>query len=534
MTNEVATRDGALAWAPPKNVSDDRVGEIVRSFLDNAATGFGKATHYNKQHEVQAAERSAHLGMLSLDRGLYTAFLTLPGVTDRSRQFGVRNLLTHPRNGKVSIVSPELEREITQTLIGKMPVTRMLRLFEAFRFGDETLGIKKANTNRTRKMVLRTLLRSRKIDWWAVKYRDKMRTALTHAWGERKSGIMRAILSKPPSGRNSKESKILREEILSWAPKANAAKTYECVGFILGAERKTYTIELFQKFEAAKRDIAKGKGLPLEILEGIAAAYHPKVKKAELLALTKHTMTSGQKMAVQRQAKKAGVEVEMDPTRQEAVKLYVYAYEMGMTKEIEKALFEKGREAARGFPFEYDSIGILVDCSTSMEGSQEQKMRPIATALATRDMLQHTTRHGHVKYVGGSVILRDEDVIRPQGETDLATGLVELIKLKPDAIFVISDGYENTPAGRFSDVCAHLKRIGIKVPIFHLNPVVAAEASGVREIAPGLVPTMPMQRPDALGLSFLRGVLDTDPVRAINALLNTTSLAEQSERKALT
>jgi hypothetical protein len=56
-------------------------------------------------------------------------------------------------------------------------------------------------------------------------------------------------------------------------------------------------------------------------------------------------------------------------------------------------------------------------------------------------------------------------------------------------------------------------------PILHLNPVFAAESGGVRELAKGLVPTLPVERPAGLGLTFLRGMVEADPVRGIVALV---------------
>jgi hypothetical protein len=61
--------------------------------------------------------------------------------------------------------------------------------------------------------------------------------------------------------------------------------------------------------------------------------------------------------------------------------------------------------------------------------------------------------------------------------------------------------------------------MGNTTPIFHLNPVFAAESVGVRELCPGLVPTLPAARPEALGISMLRGLLEADPARGIAALV---------------
>src|SRR5262249_34293375 len=100
-----------------------------------------------------------------------------------------------------------------------------------------------------------------------------------------------------------------------------------------------------------------------------------------------------------------------------------------------------------------------------------------------------------------------------------ADALFQVLELIPEAVFVISDGYENRPAGRFAELVAELRRIGINTPIYHLNPVFAAESEGVRELCSGLVPTLPVSRPEGLGIAMIRGMLSADPARGIAALV---------------
>jgi hypothetical protein len=142
----------------------------------------------------------------------------------------------------------------------------------------------------------------------------------------------------------------------------------------------------------------------------------------------------------------------------------------------------------------------------------------MAAALALRDVLQHTA-HARVVYAGGAVGAADTMLVRPQGDTGLAEALLDLVEAMPEAIFVISDGYENRPAGRFAEVVAELRRMGDATPIYHLCPVFAAEAQGVRELCPGLVPTLPVSRPESIGIGMLRSILEADPLRGIAALI---------------
>lgn len=505
-----------LAWAPPDGVTPKRAGSIVASFLDAAATSMGRSTHYNTREEQQKAELSVHEALLELDRDLYALLLAMPGVTDRARQVGIKNLLAGPRGERARILDAALERRLIERLIDELPPQRALKLFEALRAGSADEGIRKANNARTRKLILRTILSSRRLDLWSVKYRAKVRAALTHAWGLRKAGALRAILAKDDASRTAKERSILRGDIARFAS-ADLDKVYACVSFVLGNEGRA-SVPLIAAFEAAKRDLAAGEKLPLEVLEGIRSVFHKGTPKEEVLRLAAGSLTKGQRMEVQKRAAAADVDVQMDPTDYDSIRLYVYAFEMGMTPAIARALLEKAQRAAAGFPVRYGSIGILLDASASMLGGADQKLRPMATALAVRDMLQHVAR-ARVITCGGTTSAIDAMLVRPSGDTSLAEGLMDLVADGAEAIFVLSDGYENRPAGRLAEVVSELRAMGIETPIVHLNPVFAAEAQGVRELVPGKVPTLPVMHPESLGLSFLRSLLEADPVRGIRALV---------------
>lgn len=499
----------------------------IVTFLDTASTSFGRATHYNTRDEQQAAELAAHVGLQNLHRGLYATLLTLPGLTDRAVQLGVRNLLSCPPNGHAAL-SPAVERQVIEHLFAELPIQRLLKVMQSFRTGDEALGIRKANNSRTRKLILRTLLGSDKLELWAVKYRHKMRDALTHAWSQRTASILRTVATKPFGKRSQKENAILHRHVWHHTyPTTNhipSEDITECVAFILGAKVQ-WSLPLLIAHEAAKTDLAAGSKLPLEVLHGIRSTYHKAIPAADLLkVIDKKTLSANQRMAVQRKAKEVGAEITMDPMQYDAVRLYLYAYEMGMTDEIVAALDRKAKTAAQSFPLRYDHTAILVDASASMAGSKEQPLRPMATALAIRDVLRAASgRDSTVLYAGGGGLgMYDDRLVRPAGDTALAADLVRLLTCKPDAVFVISDGYENCSAGRLAEVVSHIRAMNITTPIYHLNPVMAAESDGARSLGANTIATIPVQRPDAFGVSMLREVFRTDPALALSKLLQAT------------
>jgi hypothetical protein len=289
---------------------------------------------------------------------------------------------------------------------------------------------------------------------------------------------------------------------------------HECVGFVFGRETGL-TLELPRRYRAAKRDLAAAEGLPPEVIEGLRSTYHPGADPAAVLRLARRSMTSGQRLRVQARAERAQVRVEFDPRRHGPVELYVYAFERGLSEEIERALDEKAAALAARLPFSYARVGILLDGSASMAGHATQALRPMASALATRDVLVAAAAEAVVRVSSGR---GDGRLVRPEGDTGLATGLVELLRDGCDAVFVLTDGYENAPAGRFAATMDRVRELGVGVPVYQASPVFGAEAGGVRRLAPDHVPALPVARPEAFGLALLRGMFDVDPLPALEAV----------------
>lgn len=253
---------------------------VLTAFLDVATTSHGRATHYNTRAEQQQAEMSAHSRLLDLDRDVYAAFLTLPGLSDRSVQVGTRNLLSMS-GGDGRILDPETERHLITELMRKLPITRALKVMQSFRVGNDAQGILRANNARSRKVILSTLLGSHQLELWAVKYRNKMRECLTHAWGVRVAGIVRSILARPIDQFSDKERSIIGGRVLAHTVIGDA-KALECVAFILRSDRD-FTLPLLRAFEDAKSDLSAGARLPLEVLEGIRSTYHKDVPHEALI-----------------------------------------------------------------------------------------------------------------------------------------------------------------------------------------------------------------------------------------------------------
>lgn len=518
------TRNATMVWRPRHGSAGD-AGALVCSFLDVASTSLGRATHYNTREQQEAAERASHAQLLDFDRSLYAILLLVPGISDRARQLGVRALLGRPRELRSDEwLDAEGERAVLEAMVASLPAQRMIKLFASF--ADESVG----NNARTRKLILRTLLGAPKLELWSVKYRRKLRDALVHAWGRRTASFLRRVLSTAVDQRSVEDQRALARYIDKHAG-SRGRIARECVAFVLGASFEP-SLPLLVALGAAKHDLAAGARLPIEVLEGIRSSHHPQIDRAALLELGKRSLTRTKRRQVQRSARAAGVEVAMDPHDYPAVELYVYAYAEGLTDPIVAALLARARESAALFPVRYARIGVLVDASASMAGHATQHLRPMAVALALRDMLQAVGDEQRTIYCGGEFWAEDHAGLsspdvhgfaglrRPLGETSPAEGLLDLLDAECDAIYVISDGYENAPAGRFAEVVAAVRAMGIETPIHQLSPVFAAEARGIRSLAAGIT-AMPVSRPEALGVSFLRSLVEADPLRGIHCLLRS-------------
>lgn len=514
-TTALAVLDGGDVRVRPDARAE--VGRAVLAYLDAIGTVTGRETFYNARADQDAAESAAHDGCWAVNRGLYAVLLALPGVTDRAVQGGVLRLLDNPlAPGDPSFLTSEQETRLVTHLARALPPQRLYKLFGQF-------AAKRVNNRRTRALVLRSILGAGPaLPWRAVKYRAKLRTALRHALGAGvANGIAKLTASADPKA--CPEAKLARYIDLFIPAWADRDEVYQCVAFVLGATREGgFTLPLLKAFAAARTDLAAGSALPVEVLEGVRSRFHAGTTHAKVLEIANAagTITDGQRLGMQRAAKAAGVEVAFDPARQDMVRLYVYALETdGMTPAVRSALDAKARAAALALPVRYANVGVVLDASASMLGSGAQKFRPLAVALAMRDVLvASATRSAFVDATG---VLDEFGMVQPEGDTALAGLLVAALRRHPDAVYVLTDGYENAPAGRVDEVLRAARALGVTTPVFQVTPVLGAEAGGLRRLSDELA-LVPVARPEAVGLGMVRAVLTADVEAGIRALLAMT------------
>ncbi|MGV8120874.1 MAG: VWA domain-containing protein [Candidatus Xenobiia bacterium LiM19] len=522
---EMAPQEGlSLRWngrtisynRTPHPLQEKVLGHVVRQFLESAATSTGRATFYTTREEQHRALEAIHRTLFYLDRGLYALMLTFGGITDHTRQMGVLRLLSFPRRGdETALLNEKQERELIRWIVRAMPPQRTFKLFEM-------IARARINNAQTRRLMLNFLLHAPRIELWSTRYRSRMRISLIHALGRRSASIIADILSKKDEARSDSERKILHGMLGAFPGREQKERIYECVAFILGVE-KNLSLPLLLAYKGAKKELEAGAMLSFETLEGLRSTFHRDRSSAEVLALTKRQLTDGQRLNLQKKAAEDGVEISLDFSRYTPVRLYIYAFEMGMTEEIQMTLHDKARDGAARIPLSFRKIGVLVDCSLSMRGHHTQPFRPIAQALAIRDMLSYMADDTVIVHSGGEI---NDSLIKPSGHTSLAPALLDLVEQKVEMVFILSDGYENAPSGRLGEVMLALRRLGVTTPVYQLSPVHAAESGGVRPLTPELIPVMPVSEQESLALTFITAIMLENPVKALNAVISMLPLDE--------
>ena len=168
---------------------------------------------------------------------------------------------------------------------------------------------------------------------------------------------------------------------------------------------------------------------------------------------------------------------------------------------------------------------VVLDLSGSTVSSGERLYHPAALGLALVGLLQRHVSDLNVFQVGGSVIL-SRGIPRPQGATDLATAVLEAARTEPEAILVVTDGYENFRQGDVAQVVAGMRRLGLATAVEQVTPVIAAAEDLSRRRLSETVPVVPVEHEAGVGELAARLLLAGQPdeleaaqLRAVEQLL---------------
>lgn len=288
-----------------------KFSEDLGRFLDTIGTATGRATHYNTREEQEAAETKVHSRLFAYDPALYAALLNLPGTLDRAKQYGTALLLANKIEHPVGCLPITKERG---KQIEANSVTRMLKDLPVPRMLKALCLLKDARINNasTRRIIMTCIFDTEHIEHRAVKYRELVGSLLEHALNKNR-GWVKDLVGKPAGGWSPADVKHLNNVLFRFYPRENKLPAQIAVAFALGVKtdfvKTCPNTPLVKAFYEAHTDLEAGRGLPYEVLEGIRGRYHKDVPTADVLEMTKKTLTKGQRKNVQAQAQKSNVKV---------------------------------------------------------------------------------------------------------------------------------------------------------------------------------------------------------------------------------
>lgn len=460
-----------------------------------------RGTFYHTLEDLQDQALRLHKVVLTLDRGCYLASL-LGETTNYTKQLGLYNLLT-TRSKSPSFITEEMEKAICSWLLDNLPPQKVLDVFL-------TLKQNRINNGRVRKVILKYILGPR-LPTLAVKYRNKARPALTHAWGSSNTGVIMDVLQT--RGKRKPHVKRYINKHLDKYTSLSLTTAVDYLNYMFKQYHCNFTVKKVADLIAAREDLSRGSELPPEVLMGIWSTYHKdNIDKSEVLKLAHDKGTERQKMRSHSAAKAAGVApAEFKPERVSLIELFIYAYHKqnssrGLAEEgLETYIANKVKSLTASIP-KFKKVGIVVDTSRSMLGHDTQKYRPIASALAAYEILNALSEEPSPSDEVFTMLPE------PQGETNLGAELMSSLLEEPEVIFILSDGYENAPAGRVHEIVTHLERIrrnqsSTGTKIFHINPTPASEVKGVRKLSDKIT-TLSLGNAEALPEQLFKQTLD--------------------------
>jgi len=509
------------------------LGTIKTSLIEGLTVASGSkssATYYHKGDAQLKALQSQIKVMYKLSKELPLIIASQKGTTGK---FVHEVLLNEFKNtlkgGACNIVNPIdwydngiSDKAVLCALnnLGESGLPYVLRLFV-------DLKNEKVNNERTRKIILGFIWGQANLEFYAMKYRNKIGEILRHVYGQKKTSILLSIALKQVGTEGhliatGKESTILNDGVMKYF-NGEPMKALKLLLFIFkkeaGYNYKATEFPLLAEYQKAKYDITNVKSVPEEVLLGmIAGISHPqyhslwstKIQREATKALIRKNVqvtSVNQQVRQTKSTAKLGVEkhVELEKAT-DFMALYKTGYENTFTPELNVAI-NKLAEKKRIVGFFYQSIGIIVDDSNSMTGHKEEsKNTPRAIADFTAKVL------GKSADCATYVKTRDE-------VTDLATAFVELLKSENtanpyQAIFILTDGYENAYEGLTNEVISIFKaESGRDIPIFQISPITSAEmGANVRKLGEGVV-TMAISNPTALQPQINARLLEIDTKR---------------------
>ncbi len=289
-------------------------------------------------------------------------------------------------------------------------------------------------------------------------------------------------------------------------------------------QKKQYKTELFDNLRLAHYSAEAVYKLPFTVAEGLAVKH--KIKRDVFLSRIQEQMTIGEKLRFQGAAERTEVDINLNLARLPLTKLALYILSLPVETRkqewdtLHQALEKSAQIALKKAPLKLGKVAAILDCSYSSSGSSEKRRRPLGVALATHYLLQAASREYQAFW---TVPTSTSMLVRPYGQTDLATPLLDALEWDADLVVIVSDGYENDPPRGAAEVLRVYRRQidpWRRTGIVHCNPVFNADDFSLRTLS-SYIPTVGLRDAEDLPtmLGFARFADGSASLRELEAYL---------------
>ncbi|MBV6625233.1 MAG: hypothetical protein KI793_20290 [Rivularia sp. (in: Bacteria)] len=420
----------------------NRAREVAREdlvmFINACLSCTGQREFYDDAYGQKISIDFLHQYILGNYRLLYARTLAL-GINHFNQAQIILNLLATGKN------TFEQHRKEEGALIAwalqQLPPQRAWGILQQLRQ-------RKINNRRSRAIARDYLQYRRNLDFDAVKYRSKLRAIVTHAHLKLQGELGNFLF------RNWKQ--------------------------------KVYETELFENFRQAHFSKEAVYKLPFTVAEGLAVKH--KIKREVFLSRIQERMTLNEKLRFQNAGEGAKINIEVDLGRLYLTKLALYILSLPVETRKQKrdifdlALEKSARKTLNKAPMKLERVAAVLDCSYSSYGSSEKRRRPLGVALATHYLLKAASQEYRDFWT-----LPPSDVlqVRPKGQSDLATPVLDALEWGADLIVIVSDGCENDPPCGAAQVLRIFRQrldLNNRTSIVHCNPVFNSDDFSVRSL----------------------------------------------------
>ncbi|MFF7255485.1 hypothetical protein [Streptomyces microflavus] len=436
-----------------ETLADLVAAEDVLLFVNAAITATGQREFRSDAVGQQLSLDFLHAYVRVNYRRVYASSLALD-INDHNAARIVLGLLETA--GEASAEERRTEGRLIAARLALLPPQRVYRLFGEVR----RAGI---NNRRTRAIMRDWLAARPDLGHDAVKYRGGVKTAARH------------IHLRCPEG---------------------AGPLAEVGAFLFRPGRlPRYEHRLLDAWRRAHYEQGAVAELPFTVAEGFAARHG--MKREVFLKRAAPRMTRLERLRTHSVTQRP----EIDLTAMALTRLALYVLSLPFEQraarrtELTGALRTAARRAAGGHAGSWGRVHAVLDDSFSSSGSGQKRRRPLAVALAGHHLLEALAAPGAYRGLWASG-RGDALLVRPWGPTPLGMRVLDALEPEPggaapDRLVIVSDGWDNAPAGLAGEVLrVWRKRLdpGRRTAVVHVNPVYDADGFDVRRLAAG-VPT---------------------------------------------